>query len=154
MLTPHIVRDQNDLRRIFEEKMQERQEFLDRYTVFESTLPWEPPPDYTRANGLLENIRQAQLREAERWRLSEQMKPKGPTGHEPTKPIPLPSIAGSGSGTTGGTPQTTRRRTTTAATTGEAAPAAAPATSPPATGDRPKFRVPGSAARAPQTYVE
>ena len=30
-LTPYIIRDQSDFRRIFERKMQERQEFLDRY---------------------------------------------------------------------------------------------------------------------------
>ena len=39
--------------------MRERQEFLDRYFVF-ATDTWEPPTDYSRANGLVEEIRQAQ----------------------------------------------------------------------------------------------
>ena len=34
ILTPYVIRDQDDLRKIFERKMQERQEFLDRYFVF------------------------------------------------------------------------------------------------------------------------
>ena len=34
ILTPYVIRDQNDLRTVFERKMQERQEFLDRYFVF------------------------------------------------------------------------------------------------------------------------
>src|ERR1043165_8864831 len=42
ILTPHVIRDQSDLRRIFERKMQERQEFLDRYFVF-SGQDWTPP---------------------------------------------------------------------------------------------------------------
>jgi general secretion pathway protein D len=155
ILTPHIVRDQNDLRRIFEEKMQQRQEFIDRYTVFESTNPWEPPPDYTRTNGLLEHIRQSQLRELERWKVNEEMKPKGPMTHDPTKPIPLPSIAGP-SGSSGGKSSSGGRKTTTGSTapiSGEAAPPAAPAP-----GDTPasppKFRIPGAAVRSPQTHVE
>jgi len=40
---PHVIRDQNDLRKIFERKMQERQEFIDRYFVF-SDSDWKPPP--------------------------------------------------------------------------------------------------------------
>ncbi|MBL9110735.1 MAG: type II secretion system secretin GspD, partial [Myxococcales bacterium] len=34
ILTPYIIRSQQDLRTVFERKMQERQEFLDRYFVF------------------------------------------------------------------------------------------------------------------------
>ena len=153
ILTPHIVRDQNDLRRIFEEKMQQRQEFIDRYTVFESTNPWEPPPDYTRTNGLLEHIRQSQLRELERWKISEGLKPKGPMSHDPTKPIPLPSIAGSG-GSSSGKPSTGRKTTGgTAPISGDTVPAPTP---PAAEGpvNPPKFRIPGGAVRAPQSNVE
>jgi general secretion pathway protein D len=149
ILTPHIVREQNDLRRIFEAKMQQRQEFIDRYTVFESTTPWEPPPDYTRTNGLLEHIRQSQLREIERWRLTEEMRPKGPMTHDPTKPVPLPSMASAGGGSSG--KASTPRPKTPAATTDAPPPATAPAA--PAT-ERPKFRVPGGAARTPATRVE
>ncbi len=34
VLTPYIIREQDDLRTVFERKMQERQEFLDHYFVF------------------------------------------------------------------------------------------------------------------------
>jgi general secretion pathway protein D len=96
VLTPHIIRDQNDLRRIFERKMQERQEFLDRYFVFDESLPWEPPRDYSRTNGLVENIRQTQLELAERERLAAELDEPEARRHEPVKPLTLPSIAGSG----------------------------------------------------------
>ena len=51
ILTPYIIRDQNDLRTVFERKMQERQEFLDRYFVFSDQQPYEPPRDFSRTNG-------------------------------------------------------------------------------------------------------
>lgn len=99
VLTPYIIRDQEDLRAIFERKMQERQEFLDRYFVF-GDAEWEPPKDYSRANGLLEDIRQSQIKVAEKARLEEEAKPKGPRSHEPGQPIAVPSIA-KGSGAEG-----------------------------------------------------
>ena len=43
VLTPYIIREQDDLRAIFERKMQERQEFLDRYFVFSDEHDCEPP---------------------------------------------------------------------------------------------------------------
>jgi general secretion pathway protein D len=97
ILTPHIVRNQNDLRAIFERKMQERQEFLDRYFVFNDTATWEPLHDYTRANGMVEHIRQSQLRLAERARLAAEMKPDAPKSHAPIQPIELPSIGSTSS---------------------------------------------------------
>jgi len=97
VLTPHVVRDQADLRRIFERKMQERQEFLDRYFVFNDGAEWEPPQDWTRANGLLETIRQAQMTLAERERLEAEVRPRAKT-HEPVEPISLPSIGDGGGG--------------------------------------------------------
>ena len=107
VLTPYIIRDQEDLRAIFERKMQERQEFLDRYFVFGDS-EWEPPKDYARANGLVEDIRQSQLKMAERARLEEEARPKGPRSHEPGQPIAVPSIAvrGADDGGGGGAVQT------------------------------------------------
>jgi general secretion pathway protein D len=154
VLTPHIVRDQTDLRRIFETKMQQRQEFIDRYTMFDETMPWEAPPDYTRTNGFLEHIRQTQLKEEERARLSAELKPRTDKQHEPTKPIPLPSIAGEGGGGGGGSKPSAKgtRKTTPSAQGGDATPApAAPAAD---TGGAPKFRIPGGAARTGAGKVE
>jgi general secretion pathway protein D len=96
VLTPHIIRDRGDLQRIFERKMQERQEFLDRYFVFDDSLPWEPPVDYSRTNGLLENIRQAQLRIDERRAAHADLAGEATPTHTPVAPVGLPSIAGTG----------------------------------------------------------
>ncbi|HEY6727307.1 MAG TPA: type II secretion system secretin GspD [Polyangiaceae bacterium] len=94
VLTPHVVREQGDLRRIFERKMRERQEFLDRYFVF-ATDTWEPPTDYSRANGLVEEIRQAQLEWTENKRLELESKPTDTLEHQPSDPIALPvDVAG------------------------------------------------------------
>jgi general secretion pathway protein D len=88
ILTPYVIHDQNDLRKVFERKMQERQEFLDRYFVFNSQ--WEPPRDFSRANGLVEEVRQAFILQEERERLEEESKPKALLGHVPSAPIELP----------------------------------------------------------------
>lgn len=92
VLTPYVIRDQDDLRAIFERKMQERQEFIDRYFVFNEGAAWEPPRDFSRANGLVEEIRQSILAEEERARLEEEARPKGPMEHQPVEPIGLPSF--------------------------------------------------------------
>jgi general secretion pathway protein D len=54
-LTPYIVRSQADLRQIYERKMRERQEFLDRYFVFGSR-DYHPTVDYSRTRGLVSEI--------------------------------------------------------------------------------------------------
>lgn len=54
-LTPYIIRDMRDLRAIYERKMRERQEFLDRYFVF-GDHEYEPPVDYSRTRGLVAEI--------------------------------------------------------------------------------------------------
>ncbi len=90
ILTPHVIREQEDLRRIFERKMQERQEFIDRYFVF-TTDGWEPPRDYTRANGLVEDIRQAFFNLDEQERLEDELKPRELHEHEPGEAIDLPT---------------------------------------------------------------
>ncbi len=113
ILTPYVVRDQEDLRQIFERKMQERQEFLDRYFVFSEDTAWSPPKDYSRANGLIESIRQSMLEEKERERIFEEGKPRTPKEHLPVDPIALPTIStpregGSSTSSSGGseTPKT------------------------------------------------
>ncbi len=143
ILTPHIVRTQDDLRRIFERKMQQRQEFLDRYFVFGQTTPWEPEQDFGRTNGLVEHIRQTQRKLEERARLAEEMKSKGEKTHEPTTPLPLPSMAGASSRRTNPTRRVPPARTEK-----------------PSTGDgkatraRPKLRVPGSKGGSSRSRVE
>ncbi len=94
ILTPYVIHDQSDLRKIFQRKMQERQEFIDRYFVFNASDDWTPPRDFERANGLVENIRQAHMDMAERRRLELESQPREEVGHPPSAPIALPvSIA-------------------------------------------------------------
>lgn len=55
ILTPYIIRDPGDLRDIFERKMQERQQMIDRYFVFGEDK-FEPHIDYSRTRGLVLEI--------------------------------------------------------------------------------------------------
>jgi general secretion pathway protein D len=101
VLTPHVIRDQDDLRKIFERKIQERQEFLDRYFVF-SGEDWRPPRDWSRTNGLVEDIRKAYAEIAEQQVLEDQSKPKETPPREPSDPIELPGdVHAAGAGGTG-----------------------------------------------------
>jgi general secretion pathway protein D len=98
VLTPYIIREQSDLRAVFERKMQERQEFLDRYFVFSEAQQYSPPHDWSRTNGLLEDIRQGYLGVEEQKALDELTKPKEVKGHEPGQPLEMPH--GTSTGTT------------------------------------------------------
>ncbi|MDB4931368.1 MAG: hypothetical protein JWM10_3852, partial [Myxococcaceae bacterium] len=89
ILTPYVIRDQSDLRRIFERKMRERQEFLDRYFVF-GEQDYEPPRDYTRTNGLVEEIRQSIRELRTRADLETSSRPVRPPPHQPSESIELP----------------------------------------------------------------
>jgi general secretion pathway protein D len=104
ILTPHVIRDQSDLRRIFERKMQERQEFLDRYFVF-SGQEWSPPRDWTRTNGLVEDIRKSYAEIEEDRIIQEESKRVEITEREPSEPLELP-----GTPKVGGVEDTRRNR--------------------------------------------
>jgi general secretion pathway protein D len=94
ILTPYIIRDQSDLRKIFERKMQERQEFLDRYFVF-GAKDWSPPKDYAKTNGLVEDIRQAYFKVEEQIRLLKESEPVR-REHKPGEAIDLPEVPAAG----------------------------------------------------------
>lgn len=100
ILTPYIIRSQDDLRSVFERKMQERQEFLDRYFVF-SDNEYTPPRDYSRLNGLVEDIRQSYFAVEEKKRLDEITRPKELKSHDPQRPIEMPGGARAGRGAAG-----------------------------------------------------
>jgi general secretion pathway protein D len=106
ILTPFIIREQSDLRTIFERKMQERQQFLDRYFVFSDRVDYQPPHDYSRTTGLLEEIRQAYESVEERKRLDELAAPKEVKGHEPGQPLEMPAGVRSGSSSSASPPPT------------------------------------------------
>jgi general secretion pathway protein D len=95
ILTPYIIRDQTDLRNVFERKMQERQELLDRYFIFGENT-YAPAKDYTRTNGLLETIRQDFAKVDEKRKLDELTRPKELKGHAPQTPLEMPASPRSG----------------------------------------------------------
>ncbi len=65
ILTPYIIKDPNDLRRVFERKVRERKEFLERYSAFQDERDYEAEVDYHRKRGFLEEINQTAI-EAEK----------------------------------------------------------------------------------------
>jgi general secretion pathway protein D len=85
-LTPYIVRSQADLRAIYERKVRERQEFLDRYFVF-GTHDYHPTVDWSRTRGLVaEIVRQVDTMQEDR-RLSDELASKPSPDH-----VPRPSV--------------------------------------------------------------
>ncbi len=54
-LTPYVVRDQADLRRIFQRKIQQRREFIERFTAFKN-VDYEAVVDYGHKRGLVAEI--------------------------------------------------------------------------------------------------
>src|SRR6185437_1069600 len=56
ILTPYIIKDPSDLRRIFDRKLRERREFMERYSAFRDEKDYEAEVDYRRKRGLLEEV--------------------------------------------------------------------------------------------------
>ena len=88
ILTPYIIRDPGDLREIFERKMQERQQMIDRYFVFGDD-DFEPYIDYSRTRGLVSEIVNEIDEVEEELRLAEEARLKPPPEHVPRNPIGL-----------------------------------------------------------------
>lgn len=85
-LTPYIIRDMGDLRAIYERKMRERQEFLDRYFVF-GDHDYEPPVDYSRTRGLGAEIINELENLDEEERLQRALEDSPPPEHTPSTPV-------------------------------------------------------------------
>jgi general secretion pathway protein D len=85
-LTPYIIRDQSDLRAIFERKMRERQEFIDRYFVF-GDHDYEPPIDYSRTRGMMAEILNELDEIAVERALYEEAQARPPPDHVPRPPV-------------------------------------------------------------------
>jgi general secretion pathway protein D len=72
-LTPYVITDLSDLRRVAEKKMRERRDFIDRYSALEDKAQVEADIDYRRKRGMLEEInrtaREAEDEEAELRRI-------------------------------------------------------------------------------------
>lgn len=85
-LTPYIIRSQADLRSIYERKLRERQEFIDRYFVFGSR-DYTPPVDYSRTRGLLAEILTQVDDIREERRIIEEAAAQPPPQHVPRQPV-------------------------------------------------------------------
>jgi general secretion pathway protein D len=86
ILTPYIIRDPGDLREIFERKMQERQQMIDRYFVFGEDK-FEPHIDYSRTRGLVSEIVNEIDTVEEQMRLALAAELEPPPDHVPRSPI-------------------------------------------------------------------
>jgi general secretion pathway protein D len=89
-LTPYIIRDQSDLRRIFQIKIQQRKEFIERYTAFKD-LDLAARIDYASKRGLLEEINRVAITAEEEAALkkkameeSKDVEIDGPVRSDPT----------------------------------------------------------------------
>jgi general secretion pathway protein D len=86
ILTPYIIRDPGDLREIFERKMQERQQMIDRYFVFGEDK-FEPHIDYSRTRGLVSEIVNEIDGVEEEMRLARAAELEPPPDHVPRAPV-------------------------------------------------------------------
>jgi general secretion pathway protein D len=103
ILTPHIIRDSTDLRRIFERKMQERQELMDRESIFASD-DWAAPRDYAKTRGLLGDIRLTQREVARKVQENAELAPSAATVQvaQPPLEMPVPQSPSGGARPAGG----------------------------------------------------
>jgi general secretion pathway protein D len=95
VLTPYIVRDQEDMRRIVERRMEERQEYMEHAALFEDR-PWSPPKTFARARGLLGLMRKDERRMEEERKNQEALVPRPVLVHDPNgpaDPIELPAMS-------------------------------------------------------------
>ena len=86
ILTPYIIRDPGDLREIFERKMQERQQMIDRYFVFGDDK-FDPYIDYSRTRGLVSEIVNEIDRVEDEIALAVAAELEPPPEHVPRDPI-------------------------------------------------------------------
>jgi general secretion pathway protein D len=100
-LTPYIIRDQSDFRRIFERKMKERQQFVEQF--YGQVPGYDVAVDFTRKPGPLSRMNQALLNEERKaenggpgmagervYRPKGQQAPVTPGGSRPVSPEAAP----------------------------------------------------------------
>ncbi|MFH1438370.1 MAG: type II secretion system secretin GspD [Pseudomonadota bacterium] len=85
-LTPYIIRDATDFRAIFNRKMEERREFIEQMTAFKSG-DYEAAVDYTRTNGIVEEIHKTFIELEEEQMMIDQLKLNPPPEHLAVDPI-------------------------------------------------------------------
>ncbi|MDB4966663.1 MAG: hypothetical protein JWN44_2352 [Myxococcales bacterium] len=120
ILTPYIIKDPGDLRRIFDRKLRERREFMERYSAFRDERDYEAEVDYRRKRGLLEEVNLTAIeaeKEAVDLRNAEATLGRDPSGEviidlprvpQPGTRGPVPPVVGPG-GAIGAPPAQERR---------------------------------------------
>jgi len=103
-LTPYVINDQSDLRRVLEKKMRERREFVERFGG-EERPNIESEIDYRRKRGMLEEInraaREVETEEGEIDRIKQQQ------AIDESGPVDLPVGPGGGGGFSPSAPAST-----------------------------------------------
>ncbi len=89
ILTAYIVKDIGDFRRIFEKKMEERREFVERYTAFQHE-DLEQEIDYNRKRGMLEEINQSAREADSEVAAQKEALRKLLLEHQPVRPLEMP----------------------------------------------------------------
>jgi general secretion pathway protein D len=109
-LTPYVIADQTDLRRVLEKKMKERREFVERFGGEERPNP-EAQVDYRRKRGMLEEINRAAREVEEEDQAEQDIREKLESDHsgEVESPAPPagPSAPQPGAGAPDSAPPTT-----------------------------------------------
>ena len=86
-LTPYVINDQSDLRRVLEKKMKERREFVERFGG-EDRPSLEANIDYRRKRGMLEEINRAAREVEEEEQTMEQIR-RAATLQDESGPVEL-----------------------------------------------------------------
>ncbi len=94
VLTPHIIRDEDDMRRVVGKRMEERQQFLDHYMLFRDD---QGPPvgfDPVRGRGLIGEMLRESRNVVDERRLAQEAALRPPATHEEHAPLELPNAGG------------------------------------------------------------
>src|SRR6185436_11627646 len=94
-LTPYIIKDPTDLRKIFDRKLRERREFMERYSAFRDERDYDAEVDYRRKRGLLEEVNRSAIEaetEAMELRNAEATLGRDITGEVVIDPAHLPPV--------------------------------------------------------------
>jgi general secretion pathway protein D len=91
ILTPHIIRDEGDMKRVVGKRMEERQQFLDHYVLFHDDAGPSVGFNPARGRGLLGEIRHEAAKLDEERRLVADASARVAAVHEERPPLDLPS---------------------------------------------------------------
>lgn len=91
VLTPHIIRDEGDMKRVVSKRMEERQQFLDHYFLFrhDAVAPLSFDPDGGR--GLLGDMQRWARKVEEERRLEVLARERDVVTHDPKPPLDMPT---------------------------------------------------------------